>query len=221
MAPTEVPLRILMQSILKGGERFPKRVQVHPPYVPQAMRQSSTDFHPFGFHAARGRNVGAQRFNEPTGVVIAPTGGNLPRMEFRFWIGSRQSASRFSICRGCKKIQHLSHERKEHMDKLKCTDLLVRAYTLLRKDKNCVICDARTNQTVWGVPLCTPLCEDRWMFNPQRSAALEAAIELVYKAGWKTPPQEVKIATEEDMRAAIDAAAGEGMMEAWGIQREY
>lgn len=222
MDGTEVPLRLLMMGTQKEGRRLPKREKPAPPLRARNFSnwgpKASPTFHPGVVQIDSGSKL-AHEFsdqrrvldnairNSYRGGVGVLAKGNLPLMEYRFWSGARNEASRFAVCRGCRHSTHDSHQRKAHMEDLKCTDLLVKAYRRLITDEVCVICDKETSLQKWGVPICSPVCTEVWMFNMKRPAALDVAIELVYTSGQYAKPHNDKatvfVPSEAEARALI------------------
>jgi hypothetical protein len=97
-------------------------------------------------------------------------GNNLPQGEYRFWEGSHWLESDYARCRACGSIVREGVEaRKRHMEKEGCTTLLVRAYAQMLKDRACAVCDKHTKQSMWGVPLCSKDCVERWKGNNPHS----------------------------------------------------
>src|SRR5882757_2667027 len=77
--------------------------------------------------------------------------------DYRYWRGLPSSASivsnrGFAICRCCEQVVCSKDARKEHK-KLGCGGKLEDAYNMLKRSKQCIICNLATNKKVYGLPL--------------------------------------------------------------------
>jgi hypothetical protein len=102
--------------------------------------------------------------------------------EFRFWAaynGGDEDGQAFCECRGCNMYTWDTVVRRSHLGQMGCGRLLTNSFKLLLRDKKCVICDAETNKTEWGVPICSESCRRKWMYEEAQPLALSEAIRLV------------------------------------------
>ncbi len=110
--------------------------------------------------------------------------GVFEKWEYRFWAmahsGELTRASLIAECRGCGNIgSGDSASRQLHFAKGGCAKRLCAAYKLLLRDKVCVICNAKTSQTKWGVPMCSSACQQAWCEIETQPSALTNALALV------------------------------------------
>lgn len=97
---------------------------------------------------------------------------------YRFWKVETYPEGETYTCRRCKGIS-LSHaDRIAHLKGYGCAKTLISAYKLLLRDMRCVICDIRTDNMKWGVPICTGACERQWCEEEARPLALVNALRL-------------------------------------------
>jgi len=124
------------------------------------------------------RPYGSRMFKEPSveseeshemnlgygvGVMDEPRGTDLKENEYRFWRGSNWviEGPSWAQCRSCMVVCRTEELRKEHQKALKCTRELVSAYKLLLARKVCVVCEAQTTGSKWGIPMCaTTTCRE-------------------------------------------------------------
>lgn len=103
--------------------------------------------------------------------------------EYRFWamaLLDNAPAAALIECRACGSLQgHTRQARVFHHAQGKCTSKLCEAYKLLLKDERCLICDAKTGQTKYGVPLCSSACVQAWCEAEPQPKALMNALLLV------------------------------------------
>lgn len=101
--------------------------------------------------------------------------------EYRFWAAVPSECKRSVIaeCRGCMSVFSDAVARREHIGKMGCSKRLTAAYKLLLRDKLCVICNMRSYQEKWGVPLCSKTCMTAWASVESQPDALKAALVLV------------------------------------------
>ncbi len=101
-----------------------------------------------------------------------------------FWVNEDHNS--WAKCRACCSIcwgreRQLAHLRDGSREGYDCQTFLDKAIKLLCRDKVCVLCAKKTNNNVYGVPLCGIDCVKQWRYNDQRAAALDDALRL---AGW-------------------------------------
>ena len=171
------------QSFGAFGQRFRKRPRVavlpvvpEPRYPTERSSSGPYDWHP-GPKGSNPRLVKRPDWNTP--------GGNLENQDYRFWIGAHDPKVKFSQCKACCLDSWSAEQRLEHKA-IGCTKILVAAYKLLLRAMLCVICDAETSNTRWGVPICSPGCEERWKFAATTGTcdALDKAVSLAeYETG--------------------------------------
>ena len=100
--------------------------------------------------------------------------------EYRFWGMAMIDNAPYTECRCCGAMGGPSPAtRKRHHEQGGCTTRLIDAFTLLLKDKLCVICDCKTARKKWGVPLCSNACEQAWCESEICPVALSFALKLV------------------------------------------
>lgn len=110
--------------------------------------------------------------------------GVFEKWEYRFWAmactGELTRTSLVAECRGCGTIgSGESASRQLHFAHGGCAKRLCAAYKLLLRDKICVICNAKTGHTKWGVPMCGSACEQAWCEVETCPKALHEALQLV------------------------------------------
>lgn len=100
--------------------------------------------------------------------------------EYRFWAAQQSEDNRTVIaeCRGCMSVFSDPIARKEHLGRMGCSKRLCAAYKLLLKDNMCVICNMRSYQEKWGVPLCSKACVEAWCKVETQPEPLLAALML-------------------------------------------
>lgn len=106
--------------------------------------------------------------------------GNLQLADYRFWVGNRLSASKMARCRCCGQVGLNPINRKAHMEKTKCTSILVLAYSMMVKDRLCVVCDTHTSWTRWGAPLHKG-CMESFMFEAAFSLRQDCQLQETVK----------------------------------------
>lgn len=101
-------------------------------------------------------------------ALVAPPSkieaGNITVDDYRWFIGRKIVQSTMSQCRFCDAHIHRADLMKPHLNAGNCKSQMVVLYTRLRKDRNCVVCDARTGGMKWGIPLCSDTCIESWKF---------------------------------------------------------
>lgn len=108
--------------------------------------------------------------------------GNLPREEYRWWIGAQMPVSSWAICRYCRQAHYGLEARRAHhvMTPLEtgefCKQLLMQAYRNLLQKARCVVCEKVTGSRIWGIPICGDSCERRWMYQYAEHTLMAAAI---------------------------------------------
>lgn len=120
----------------------------------------------------------------PVKVIEGPSLSHLVGFdgwEYRFWAAEASECKRTVIaeCRGCGAMFSDAVARREHIGKMGCSIRLTAAYKLLLRDKMCVICNMRSYQEKWGVPLCSKACVEAWSSVESQPEALRAALALV------------------------------------------
>lgn len=101
--------------------------------------------------------------------------------EYRFWaMGIMFAGHPVTECRCCGNAGDVNVERRRnHLGMGGCAKKLCEAYKLLLKDNICVICDQKTTQQKWGVPLCGSACHEAWCEVETQPKALTMALALV------------------------------------------
>lgn len=102
--------------------------------------------------------------------ALAASNQTALRLEdFRYWRGIRYRVGE-ALCRACFNVVDTTMDRARHMEG-ECKRLLDEALALLMRDYACVVCDKRTYRARWGVPICGPDCEFKWMFEAGAGSA--------------------------------------------------
>ena len=120
---------------------------------------------------------------------------HLETNDYRLWSEVRDGLSwknaradlikarcRWCLCR----IQLKDFEaqaRKLHKNACALTTSLRLVYEHLLKGGCCVVCDRVTPKQKWGLPICSPKCEEDWVFAETTSMPLQDAIADLRRAG--------------------------------------
>jgi hypothetical protein len=155
-----LPFYLVAKVTLKGGVRLPpKKKWVSEPqqenrYLPSVYQQPKKQ--------------------KPDEVYDVELG--FVNWEFRYWAIERHGTMpAISVCRCCGDTEMSKEKRRQHHDKHGCTKTLHDAYKELAKDRKCVMCDAYTTNTEWGVPICNvTACITKWKFEPDPMPLVEA-----------------------------------------------
>lgn len=106
--------------------------------------------------------------------------------EYRFWAVSMLESSAIRAptviaeCRACGGVGGQDViSRRMHSDRGGCCKKLCAAFKLLLRDKICVICNMKTGNQKWGVPLCSSGCQQAWCEVETQPKALLAALALI------------------------------------------
>lgn len=153
MAEILLPRRIIANRCMPGGWRSAKK----PVFVAPVRVHTSRD----RFHPAEIPKV-------------------FENWEYRFWAMVLFNNRIISECRCCGAEGGTdTKERHAHYELGGCARRLCKAYSLLKRDKICVICDRKTPLTEWGVPMCSNGCKQQWCENEAQPKCLTAALLLV------------------------------------------
>jgi hypothetical protein len=127
-----------------------------------------------------GRSVLPAKYTAKQYLVLSDTRIEFDNSEYRFWgVDVVNNVPSVVVCRYCASSSFSKAFRDAHNEDTGCFGKLVGAYNLLRKDMVCVICNMRTKNTEWGVPLCKDGdCIDKWCHEDFTPEALEAALQL-------------------------------------------
>lgn len=100
--------------------------------------------------------------------------------EYRFWAAVLDKKSVVAECRCCGSIggQNIA-ARQLHIAQGGCSKRIIAAYKLLLRDERCVICNNKTHQQAWGVPLCGSGCKQAWCETEAQPKALADALSLI------------------------------------------
>lgn len=155
-----LPFYLIAKVTLKGG----RRLEPMKKWVPEPIQQR--DYLP-GHYLAPKKTPPDEIYNADIGFV---------NWEFRYWaIENHGTMPSIAVCRSCGDLEQSKEKRRLHHDKHQCTKTLHAAYKALVKDKRCVMCDAYTVNTEWGVPICNDVkCITKWKFEPDPAALIEA-----------------------------------------------
>jgi hypothetical protein len=85
--------------------------------------------------------------------------GNLSNEKYRLFMG-RLKGIHGAVCRGCETSVLAMAEFRQHETNCKLT--ILSAIRLLQRDNRCALCHTRTDLSMWGVPLCSPVCQRGW-----------------------------------------------------------
>jgi len=110
-------------------------------------------------------------------------GDPLSGGDYRYWCGIPPSSTAkkgFASCRCCGSVLVTKKLRTDHK-KEGCGARLEEAFKMLRRTKECVICDLATHRKVYGLPMCSKDCEYEWEFVSTTPAVLRAALEVVIR----------------------------------------
>lgn len=86
-----------------------------------------------------------------------------------------------ATCRACTQTVNTVARMREHQKERGCPKRLIEAYKLLcRVPMRCVVCEASTTQTRWGMPLCSDKCVLNWRDEVITPTGLEDALQVVW-----------------------------------------
>lgn len=94
---------------------------------------------------------------------------------FAIYVDPTTNSGEYSVCRACGHVCYTEDERRAHLRLQGCAKTLVKAYEYLLRDMKCVICDCKTSQKKWGVPLHFG-CERNWQEDSPTPSGLELAL---------------------------------------------
>jgi hypothetical protein len=156
MCEVVLPRYIVAQKCLWGGWRQPAK-----PVIPRPVVVSR-------------RSAGSVKDEIP----------ELPGFdvwEYRFWAATAALDSRSvtAECRRCLSIFSSGAARRLHTGQNGCAKKLTDAYVLLLRDGMCVICNMKSYQFKFGVPICSKACLKAWCEVETQPDALKAALALV------------------------------------------
>ena len=159
MAEVSVPRYLIAQKCLWGGWRQPPKPEIPKPPKPTYSAKPSV------------------KITEVASLML----NGFALWEYRFWAAalSLDERSVTAECRGCQAVFSNEKARKAHIGDVGCAKRLTEAFKLLLKDKMCVICNMRSYQEKWGVPLCSPACVEAWCKVESQPDALKLALGLV------------------------------------------
>lgn len=106
--------------------------------------------------------------------------GNLEKQLYQFYVGKMRSNDNSAVCRWCDTMGFGSMFLRDHGKgagtATGCKKHLVDIYKTFVLNGQCMMCDARTTRTSWGVPLCSEECEKEWQFHNPRSLRFEIEV---------------------------------------------
>jgi hypothetical protein len=117
------------------------------------------------------------------GMGCVQGGDPLAGGDYRYWAGTPHETvinKGFSRCRGCGVIKYTKLERKEHKNE-KCGAYLERAYKVMRRRTDCVICGENTNKKVYGLAMCCNECVNEWELVTSCPLALLDVLDQIKK----------------------------------------
>jgi len=110
------------------------------------------------------------------------TGDPLNGGDYRYWCGIEATSmctnKGFATCRACGEVIITRKERKEHL-KIGCGQLLEKAFKLLKRSQECIVCKKETHRKVYGVPMCNKDCEFEWEFTTATPSGLRYILDDV------------------------------------------
>lgn len=177
-----VPRWIIRKSWEVGGERLFKRIHFTPEYT---SSQSTAGFGIVKPHIRLSEGVDGEHpkyhVNNEHTIVLSDKKLLFDNWEYRFWaVEVINYMPQCSECRCCRKVFGNVMTRRKHPGEHDCFKKLVLAYELLLRDMKCAICDNRTYNKAWGVPLCAETkCRNAWMHLEAQPTSLLQALTLV------------------------------------------
>jgi hypothetical protein len=154
-----LPRWVIFKKSLCGGHRLAKKPVFETPRVLSAFARPNGGKEP---------------------LVQVKTLVGWDNWEYRFWAADVNEGSCVVCeCRACGSMFGGQPGRSLHLANFGCAKKLVAAYKLLLKDRRCVICNEKTGNASWGVPLCTDACVNKWKHEESQPAPLVAALHLV------------------------------------------
>lgn len=168
MAEITLPRYILTTMNMPGGRRTAKK----PVFKAPAPPMSWWDRH---------------KMQEPKGYQPEELKGVFEGWEYRFWSmntwlspSAKYGKGIITECRGCGTVGSTEQKiRQMHFNQGGCAKRLCAAYKLLLRDKLCLVCNTKTTQQKWGVPLCGSACQQAWCETETQPKALIDALLLV------------------------------------------
>lgn len=187
-------VRHIMQSCMASGRRPQKRPKSHETKAGNGLpahyraitpaaamgpavranqdwmeRNFGKDWHQRQADRERGR--GSDEFAMFGCAIVNPAtkngerrAGNLLFTDYRYWWGYPNALSQYSRCRGCRAMVFGLVNRKLHFDQGACGRIVTEAIKTL-DDVYCVVCEKRSHEKVWGIPICSQECQNRWMYH--------------------------------------------------------
>lgn len=111
------------------------------------------------------------------GIIGGPA--EWQHWEYRFWAAElRDNKPVMGMCRCCGDAVQTYQNRRMHGAKSGCNQFLVNAYKLLLLDKLCVMCDTKTKNQKWGIPLCSNGCILEFLYKAFRPKILTEALRI-------------------------------------------
>lgn len=168
-----VPRWVIRKSWQKAGFRLPERklfIQLKPMIV-EAMEKQD--------HSNRW-GIRKPTYTDSENIVLADITMDFSHWEFRFWgVGIVGVTPTVCECRGCGHTCVTKPSRKAHLGTSGCTTKIIGAYKLLLRDSRCVICDQKTSNTSFGVPLCIQGgCYGDFLHQESQPRALAEALNI-------------------------------------------
>ena len=171
-----VPRWVIRKSWIRTGARLEKRIPLieERPKLQIISRsdKQNTFSNKFG--------VRKPQFTENEMIVMSNKGMDFSHWEFRFWaVGIAGIEAQICECRCCKNLCYSKEGRKSHLGIAGCTKKLIDAYKLLLLDNRCLICDSKTMNKSFGVPLCNKdACYNDFLHVESQPRALAEALNI-------------------------------------------
>jgi len=176
MAEVCIPRWLIMKVAYPEGHRLDKRTLLK--YVPKHEYKPSFNGDYSWIHKCTWESLREK-------IVLQDTTFGFSKMDYRFWcveVGGNHPIT--AICRRCNCTLYSPEKRKKHHEMEGCAGILVKAYVLLLRDKLCAICDNKTENSKWGVPLCNnTMCLDAWMHETPQPDCIQNALLLIAGRG--------------------------------------
>lgn len=169
-----VPRWMLRKICERNGMRLPKRELFKPVQTQLAIVGPTHRVHD------KAPNCTIERQQ----VTLGSKAFDFENWEYRFWcVEVADGAPLMAMCRRCNGTFFHRKPRRAHLSDKGCSKAILKAYSLLLRDKKCVVCDAWTAHTEWGVPLCNKNdCQDLFMHEDVQPGCLESALLMASNA---------------------------------------
>lgn len=186
--PGKVPIWFWRLKAAPYGARLPKRT------IRAPKKWSKEDKVLPILNARVGRQLAARNVRARKPGSLAGFEGNLKAEQYQYFYGLKGSvnsaAYSWGMCRICRRTFTNEADRMKHLkrkagERLSCAMKAIIVCNLLMRDGACVICDTRTEDRKWGLPLCDrEACLTTFMFSEHGKNPFKEAIEVAEKSNW-------------------------------------